>query len=387
MKKLHYIASALVVSLGYLTASASAIIVKVTDADGEAIPYASICARTIPSDKNYRSITDCDGLFRITSENTDSIEINVKSLGMAPHNSKYPCSDDTVSITLYEDAVTLSEVVVKGSSYGVVERGDTLSFNPERFSDGSEHNIGDVIKKMPGMSVDEFGNVSFQGQKVDKVLVDGRDVLTSPESFINTLPSDFASQIELIGNYSEGSPSETYMTDSRNALNLKRPPQKNQNSINLAAGGGICSKYQSENSAMRLTPTQATSGIVNANNTGRPLFSMMDWLRSSGTLQGVMNAGEARLSLSTDEREMLFPPVNEDSRDAALANFTYTYDQEEHYRLNANGIFYFTDSHGQSQAIQEYIGSKLTNYQNNYITRRNRFGTLNISNHLKGDNQ
>lgn len=82
-----------------------------------------------------------------------------------------------------------------------------------------------------------------------------------------------------------------------------------------------------------------------------------------------------------------FPPVNEDSRDAALANFTYTYDQEEHYRLNANGIFYFTDSHGQSQAIQEYIGSKLTNYQNNYITRHNRFGTLNISNHLKGDNQ
>ncbi len=387
MKKLHYIASALVVSLGYLTASASAIIVKVTDADGEAIPYSSICARTIPSDKNYRSITDCDGLFRITSENTDSIEINVKSLGMAPHNSKYPCSDDTVSITLYEDAVTLSEVVVKGSSYGVVERGDTLSFNPERFTDGSEHNIGDVIKKMPGMSVDEFGNVSFQGQKVDKVLVDGRDVLTSPESFINTLPSDFASQIELIGNYSEGSPSETYMTESRNALNIKRPPQKNQNSINLAAGGGICSKYQSENSAMRLTPTQATSGIVIAYYTGRPLVSMMVWLRSSGTLQGVMNAGEARLSLSTDEREMLFPPVNEDSRDAALANFTYTYDQEEHYRLNANGIFYFTDSHGQSQAIQEYIGSKLTNYQNNYITRHNRFGTLNISNHLKGDNQ
>lgn len=364
----------------WLSLSAFTVIGRITDAGGEEVGYASVTARMLPSDSIAYLLSDGDGVFKAQcAVGTDSVELTVKSLGMMPHRQIYKPGGDTLRITIREDARLLGEVVVKGSPYGVVERGDTLVFDPKRFRNATDHSIGDVINKMPGMTVDENGSVSFQGQKVDKILVDGKDLFSSPEAFINTLPADFAAQIELTGSYSDGAPSDAFRTDPRTALNLKRPKGASTTSMELSGAGGIFSKYQSENTLMHLSPGHSLGVVANTNNTGKPLFSVMDWLRSAGELQGVINSGEATLSLGEQERQMLFPPDNEESRDAQLANVTYSHEDGERYKMSAGAIFHHTFGRGAAMTEQDYFGAGYRNFQRGSTERRNIFGTMNMT--------
>ena len=56
----------------------------------------------------------------------------------------------------------------------VTMSGDTLIYKSEAFTNGSERKLEDVLAKLPGMEVDENGEVKVQGKKVNKVLVDGK---------------------------------------------------------------------------------------------------------------------------------------------------------------------------------------------------------------------
>ena len=53
-------------------------------------------------------------------------------------------------------------------------RGDTVSFNPAAFRDGSERNVEDLLKKMPGFKVSESGKISFNGKPVERVFLEGQ---------------------------------------------------------------------------------------------------------------------------------------------------------------------------------------------------------------------
>ena len=44
---------------------------------------------------------------------------------------------------------------VKGRNLGAKIKNDTIEFSPDVFKNGSEQNMSDVIKKLPGMTVDE----------------------------------------------------------------------------------------------------------------------------------------------------------------------------------------------------------------------------------------
>lgn len=77
------------------------------------------------------------------------------------------------------------------------------------------------------------------GKPINKILVNGKDVLSSSTSTtLNTLPADFAHQVEVIKDYKEGDVVERFRPQERQALNLKsRFPFKLNGT--LEGGGGV----------------------------------------------------------------------------------------------------------------------------------------------------
>ncbi len=82
-----------------------------------------------------------------------------------------------IKLTFYleEKQNQLDEVVIKSLPPIVVKK-DTVIYNVKRFAKKSDASLEDVLKKIDDFEVSEDGTLKIKGKKVDKVLIDGKEI-------------------------------------------------------------------------------------------------------------------------------------------------------------------------------------------------------------------
>lgn len=81
---------------------------------------------------------------------------------------------DLGAISLTQKSKLLDEVVIRTSS-GIRIKGDTTEFVADSFKVRDGATVEDLLKRLPGLTVNAKGEIVAQGKKVDKVLVDGEE--------------------------------------------------------------------------------------------------------------------------------------------------------------------------------------------------------------------
>jgi len=110
------------------------------------------------------------------------------------------------TVALATGGVALKTVVVTGQAVQVVQRGDTTSLNAKAFKTNPDATAGDLIGKMPGISVDASGKTQAQGEQVQQVLVDGKPFFgTDPDAVLKNLPAEAIDRVEIFDQQSEQS--------------------------------------------------------------------------------------------------------------------------------------------------------------------------------------
>ncbi len=69
----------------------------------------------------------------------------------------------------------LNDVIVNAPD--IYAKGDTLVFNVERYANAKDNAIIDVIKRLPGIRVEEDGTIKYQGKPINKFYIDGNDFI------------------------------------------------------------------------------------------------------------------------------------------------------------------------------------------------------------------
>jgi hypothetical protein len=83
-------------------------------------------------------------------------------------------------------------------------KGDTLIYNADSFKNGTERKLEDVLEKLPGVEVMEDGGIEVEGQRVQKVMVDGKDFFDGDTRIATkNIPSNVVDKIQVLKNYSE----------------------------------------------------------------------------------------------------------------------------------------------------------------------------------------
>jgi hypothetical protein len=77
-------------------------------------------------------------------------------------------------IPLTQKSLLLKEVVIR-SGQAIRIKGDTTEFNADSFVVKEGATVEDLMKKLPGFQVNSKGEITAQGKRVDKVLVDGEE--------------------------------------------------------------------------------------------------------------------------------------------------------------------------------------------------------------------
>jgi hypothetical protein len=83
-------------------------------------------------------------------------------------------------------AATLLEAVVVRQNVAIRIKGDTIEYKADSFKVAEGANVQELLRKMPGMQVDRNGQITAQGQKVEKILVDGEEFFSDDPAVVTT---------------------------------------------------------------------------------------------------------------------------------------------------------------------------------------------------------
>lgn len=356
---------------------------QVVDEKNQPVPYASVVISTdsLSQKDVLYAVTSDDGRFVIDKISAEPNRrwLRVRSMGYSAHCERIALNTikTSLSITLMEEAFEVGEVAITARVSDVYTKGDTLVFSSNNYIIGNERNLGDVIKKMPGMEVDDKGNVTYQGKRIKKILVDGQDILASSSGVaMNTLPPDFAGSVELLANYTDGDIAHAFRAGEQLALNLKSS-KKATLSGSIEGGGGIMDKFVAKSSLISILPKTSVSAIVNANNTGEAVFSIEDYVSNIIDIEALRSGSSSMtsFSLSSEEQQLLLPPTNEHARTAGLANVNITWSPNSKYRLRSNTLFNKGKSEGSHMRTDAYTlpDNSFTNISTGYVRKNTQF--------------
>ena len=105
------------------------------------------------------------------------------------------------TILLVKSFNELKAVTVTALRPPVSVKPDTLEFNVSSFKTMPNAMIEDLLKQLPGVEVDKDGNITINGKKVSKIMVDGREFFGGdPKIAIKNLPKDIIEKLQVVDN-------------------------------------------------------------------------------------------------------------------------------------------------------------------------------------------
>ncbi|MDE5997805.1 MAG: carboxypeptidase-like regulatory domain-containing protein, partial [Muribaculaceae bacterium] len=136
----------------------SGVVVQSLNRQGKAISFAS---------------SDSKGAFSLKIiDSTDSVLFRC----MGYDALKLPVNYDfSKGVEMWPKATQLKDVIVEAPD--IYAKGDTLVFNVSRYANSSDNAIIDVIKRLPGIKVEDDGTIKYQGKPINKFYIDGDDFL------------------------------------------------------------------------------------------------------------------------------------------------------------------------------------------------------------------
>ncbi|SEV89665.1 Carboxypeptidase regulatory-like domain-containing protein [Chitinophaga sp. YR573] len=205
------------------------------------------------------------------------------------------------TIVLYDLSITLKEVVVTAEAPPVTLIGDTVQYNAGSFKTQPNASVEQLLKKMPGIQVDKDGTVKAQGQKVNRVLVDGKEFFgTDPKTATKNLPADAVDKVQVYDRLSDAAQLTGFDDgNSERTINLKLKQDKKKGLFGKAsAGAGTNDRYEGRFNVNSFKGARQFSVIGMANNTNAEGFSFMDLMNFTGELNRQRQSGNGNMNLS-----------------------------------------------------------------------------------------
>lgn len=230
----------------------------------------------IPLNTDCRLVITCKGYDDLTRSLI--LPIDTKELKL-----------DTIS--LVKAINELKAVTVTALRPPVTVKPDTLEFNVSSFKTMPNAMVEDLLKQLPGVEVDKDGNVTINGKKVSKLMVDGREFFGGdPKIALKNLPKDVIEKLQVVDNKTrEQRFNKTTDGNEDLAINLtlRKDAQKGWFG-RVSAGYGTNERYEGAAMLNFFNGAKQFNIIGNASNTNRGSISGGDFNISNtrSTLDG-----------------------------------------------------------------------------------------------------
>jgi hypothetical protein len=277
------------------------------------------------------SITDKQGKYKLELGKNGAYTIQVSYIGKKTFEEVLTTAEINIQkeyILLPENTLDEVELIYE---MPISIRGDTLTYTADSFNTGTERKLGDVLKNLPGVEINEDGQIEVEGKVVNKLMVNGKDFFDGDTKLASkNIPSNAVDKIQILRNYSEvGQLSSVRNNQDNIAINIKLKQGKENfwfGDITAGAGASPSSGlYVFQPKLFYYSPTYTVNFIGDLNNTGELALTRRDirgfggGFRAPSLNSGTsINLGDNGLNFLTNQGNAL-----EIENKLATGNFSY----------------------------------------------------------------
>lgn len=191
-------------------------------------------------------------------------------------------------------AQLLGGAVVRASRIKMFYKGDTVVYNADAFQLSEGSMLDNLLKAMPGMELKPGGVIEHNGQRVEELLVNGKDFFAGdPKIALENLPAYTVNQVKVYRKDADDAflIKDSLERDRRKKLVVDVRLKKEYNTgwlANAEAGRGTSDKYMARLFLMRFTDRTKLYAWGQANNIGDNVEAnssgnWYEWWRPMGT--------------------------------------------------------------------------------------------------------
>ncbi|SHE64275.1 Carboxypeptidase regulatory-like domain-containing protein [Cnuella takakiae] len=189
-----------------------------------------------------------DGSFLLQAPGIGRYSLLVSFPKFADFAEQYTLEDgqqtDAGRISLTLKSKLLSEVVVR-SAGAIRIKGDTTEFVADSFKVREGATVEELLKKLPGFQVNSRGEITAQGQRVSKVLVDGEEFFgNDPTVATQNIAAKAVDKVQIFDNKTEQQ-QITGMTSAQDGktVNIKLKEDQKRGAFGKAEAGSNFNQY------------------------------------------------------------------------------------------------------------------------------------------------
>lgn len=342
------------------------------------------------------SVTDPKGKYKLDLEDATEYTIRISYLGFdklnvdvaIPANS----GDLTRDFTMKQSSEALNEVEI---TYEMPVKivGDTIVYNSDSFTTGTEKKLEDVLEKLPGIEIDDNGEVEVEGKKVQKVLVEGKEFFDGDSKLATqNIPASAIDKVQVLKNYNEVSGMRGVTNNEDNiALNIKLKKGKDSFWFGEVNGGiGATeedTKYLAKPKLFYYSPNKSVNLLADFNNIGEAPFTRQDYFRFTGGLRGGNIGSGTNFNVSSSNLGFLTAQNNR--AEEIVSNFgalNFSFAPKKTWDLKGFAIVSDSETSMFTQTQTVYNSTAITDFVDNKSIQESTQGLFKIGSTIKPNN-
>ena len=335
----------------------------VKDSIGEPLEMANVFAvnKTTKKVSSY-GFTDSKGRYKLDLDRNSIFNIKISYIGMktAVFVVETKTADVEQSVVLAFDN-TLDGINLV-SKMPVTIKGDTIVYNADSFQNGTERKLEDVLEKLPGVEVNDSGEIEVEGKTVEKIMIDGKDFFDGDTKLATkNIPSNAIDKIEILKNFGDVTQLKSVQNnEDRVAINIKLKEGKKNfwfGDIKASLGDSTDeSLYLLQPKLFYYSPKYTINVIGDVNNMGEVVLNRSDIRDFGGGFRSQSPSNGTNINLASAGIGFL----NANARNAnkietklTALNFSYAVNP----KLDLSGFLIFSsNSNGQQNNVtSDYI--------------------------------
>ena len=285
-----------------LSAQSYNVTVKLEDAtNGEPVGFATVSLTPEKGSAKY-ALSDHEGKAVVEKVKAGKYTFKAEIMGYKPFSQLVEVKEalDMGTIKMDLDQEVLDAASVSATGNPIIIKKDTVEYNASSFKTTDTDMLINLLKKLPGIEVDDSGTITANGETITKITIDGKTFfLDDPQLAAQNLPAKMIEKVKVVKKKSEQA-EFTGIDDGNDETIIDLSVQKNMmnglfGNVTAGAGHDIPSpennmndwRYTGNGMVGRFTDSSQLSVIANANNGA----GGMGFTNMGGNMMGQMMGG------------------------------------------------------------------------------------------------
>lgn len=266
----------------------------VTDSLGKAVPFAGVNLKSSGKLIIAYTNTNDKGAYTLNipaDADKGNLQVEVSCIGFKKASQTISSLTEPYNFKLSGAVNQLQSVTVKNNRPVLRSHGDTLDYKVSDFSSPQDRVIGDVIKKLPGVTVDKAGKISYNGKAISNFYIGGDNLLDDKYNIATgSIPNGVVDKVQVLENHQPIKMLKDKVVSDDVAMNITiKKDAKIQLVGQETLGAGLPDKYYADLNAIALKDKYKAINSLKVNNTNNDLANDLISHNRSGYLSRLGN--------------------------------------------------------------------------------------------------